>query len=172
MIRGIQRTAERAGRAASVLCVLVFAGYWPPLHAEEVLRDITGEEVAELLRGANMSVQVSQDQYGDPVIYGASGEHRFRVWPYDCAGTPRRCRQIEFSAGFRTNEPVPLEVLDAFNERWVFGKAYLGNNGVAYLDFAINLNRGVTAANVASNVRIWQQILSEFQDHIGPYQGS
>ncbi len=144
----------------------------PAAASGRIYSAVSGPELAALMEDNGVDATVTADEYGDPVIHGAIGALNFRVWPHDCEGAPRRCRRLDFSAGFKTDQPVDMAHLDAFNETWVFGKAYLGDDGTAYVDFPMNLTAGVTEANLADNIALWSDIVRMFAEHIGWYEGS
>ncbi len=166
--------AERRGGFSGLvllLCWILIAAS-PASAQPRIYGDISGAELEAMLEAQGVEAELVQDEWGDPVIYGSLGPLRFRVWPHDCRGTPRRCKQVDFSAGFKTKTPIDLERLDAFNEKWVFGKAYLADDGTAYVDFPVNLSQGITEANMIDNIRLWKGIVQTFADYVQWFEGS
>ncbi len=167
-MRGMVRsTAVMAG------LVLVAALALMPARAQatDLYRDISGVELKTLLEAKGATARVASNDWGDPVVFGALGPLRFRAEGFDCAGNPRRCERLDFSAGFAV-EGVTEVTLDEFNETWVFGKAYLGPDGKAYVDFPVNLKNGVTRGNMEDNIGLWVDTLRTFADFIGWFEGS
>lgn len=142
-------------------------------HAQGMVRDISGTELMQVLRAEGIeSRPLDGGWVGDPVLEGRYGSYSFVVSTHRCRGEPRRCSIIDFSAGFQPSRPIDLERLDAFNESWVFGKAYLADTGTAYVDFPVNLSDGVSPGNLVDNIRKWKEILPLFEDVVQSAGGS
>ncbi len=157
---------------AGLAVALAVLGAQPGAAADRLYTDVSGIELAALLEQKGFEAWTESDDWGDPVVYGALGPLRFKVWPHDCSGNPRRCQRVDFSAGFKAGPDITEAKLDAFNETYVFGKAYLSDDGTAYVDFPVNLSKGVTESNVLDNIGLWSDILRAFADYIGWYEGS
>lgn len=166
----IRRFLSRLGLYGACLVVLAALGT-PAQASDRIYKSISGMELKSLLEAKGIQVTLGKDDLGNPVVYGAAGPLRFNGRSLNCGGSPRRCTRIDFSSGFKVNGVTEAR-LDAFNEKWVFGKAYLGADGTAFINFPVNLTEGVTEGNLEDNVGLWVDTLRNFATYIGWFEGS
>ncbi len=145
-----------------------------PVRADEpqLYSDISAQDLKTLLERKGYTARIDANRWGDPVVHAANGPLKFRIWGQDCSGQPRRCERLDFSAGFKAGPQVNELRLDEFNETYVFGKAYLTDDGTAYVDFPVNLAKGVSEGNLEDNLGLWLDTLRTFADFIGWFEGS
>ena len=53
-------------------------------------------------------------------------------------------------------------MMNAYNQQYLFGRAYIDPYGSATVDYTINLNQGVTEDNLVDNLNIWIHVLDNF----------
>lgn len=76
------------------------------------------------------------------------------------------CEDLNFYAGFLDNKQT-LEVINAWNRDKRFGKAYLDADLDAVVEFDVNLEHGVSRANLDAAFGIWSIILEQYTSYIG-----
>lgn len=131
---------------------------------------VTAAELEAALTEAGLSPAMTQDAAsGAPVARGSAGDIIFWVRALDCAGAPPACENLLFFANFdlgRATTPKDYEIINAFNERQVFGRAYIieGRNQVG-VDYVIDLAGGVTAEHLALSIGRWADVIAAFIDN-------
>ena len=154
---------------AALACALAFA----PAQADDtVYNDLSGSEVVALLDAHGYQATLTTDQYGDPLIMGAADGLKFRVQSYDCnEQAPRRCHSLQFVASFALQHqatPDDFVAMNDYNQKKVYGRAFIDENGDAAIDMVINLTGGVMAANLMDQVGTWKSyVLDVFVQHLG-----
>jgi hypothetical protein len=156
-----------------LLAAMLTVGLWLPGSAQageaDIYKTISGKDIQRLLLLAGVESVISQDQAGNPLVFAQSGETKFVVRTFDCqaAGADTNCRRLQYRAGFELPTPPSRDSMNDFNRTWVFGKAYVTENGLAAIEYPVNLTLGVTEANLVHNFVLWVAILEEFITHIG-----
>ncbi|MBB5517788.1 YbjN domain-containing protein [Amphiplicatus metriothermophilus] len=131
---------------------------------------VTAEELEAALAEAGLSPAMTRDAAtGAPVARGSAGDIIFWVRALDCAGAPPACENLLFFANFdlgRAATAKDYEVINAFNERQVFGRAYIieGRDQVG-VDYVIDLAGGVTAEHLALSIGRWADVIAAFIDN-------
>ena len=151
----------------ALACVI---GLAPARADDTIYNDLSGSEIVALLDAHGYQATLTTDQDGDPLIMGAADGLKFRVQTYDCnEQAPRRCRTLQFLAAF-AHEASPSDVaaMNDYNNKRVYGRAYINSDGDAAVDFTINLAGGVLAANLMDQVGTWKSyVLDRFVEQLG-----
>jgi hypothetical protein len=137
-----------------------------------IYNDLSGSEIVALLDAHGYSATLTTDQGGDPLIMGAADGLKFRVQTYDCnAQAPRRCHSLQFVASFALQHKASSDdfmAMNDYNQKKVYGRAFIDENGDAAIDFVVNLSGGVMAANLMDDVGTWKTyVLDTFVQHLG-----
>lgn len=128
---------------------------------------ITPAEIAELLAGAKLQTKITTGSSGEPVVMAQQGDLKFLVRGVECSkGADVRCTKIQFRAGFKLDEHPSSTWMNDFNKTWVFGKAYVTADGVARVEYPINLEEGISEGNLINNFVMWISVLQAFYDHL------
>jgi hypothetical protein len=141
-----------------------------PPPAGGLYRTISGVNVFAILSAAGHRPQLKYDKDGDPEIDAEIGGAKYSVLFYGCdkaAGAARRCRSFQFYAGFRRDGGYPHALANAYNEKFRFGAASVGDNGAARLRLNVNVDGGITAENIRSSLNWWIEGLRDYKKHIG-----
>ena len=147
---------------AAAVVALGLAG---PAGAQTVDASDAGR-LMKIIQGLGYGAQLTTDAAGDPMIVGKAEGVEFRVMFYRCtAGTA--CRVIQFRAGFDLADGSTLEAMNDWNRENLFGSAYLDAEGDPFVDYAVNLDFGVTRANFEDSFDWWLVVLRDFKSHIG-----
>ncbi len=136
--------------------------------AAEVMTAMTGEEIIAALDEAGLSASLMEDAAsGAPVARVVAGDVFYFVRAMDCAGGA--CSTLMFFANFdlgRDATPADFNAVNAFNERQVFGRAYVvEDRDTVGVDYVIDLDGGVTPAHVADSIGKWADVIASFRNH-------
>ncbi len=82
----------------------------------------------------------------------------------DCEGTA--CSAVQLWAGWTTSQPVALEVLNDWNARHRFSRAYLGQDGRVHLESDLDLSGGSSLRAVIAQIRIFRASTVAFSEHL------
>jgi hypothetical protein len=181
----MNKTAIIALAAATVLSASLGAGVQaqtasppPPIVIKRVITPassrvqainadgMTGAEVADWLRKSGYKAELTKDDGGDPLIDSAADGHDFKIYFYDCSEA-KRCKALQFSAGFDTKEGLTLEKANEWNRKNRYLKAYLDDEGDPYVQYDVNVNAGRTTAGLDDDFGVWTGMIGDFTKFIG-----
>lgn len=139
----------------------------PAFAQDKVLKNISPAELATLLQGANLTTRIVNGPSGEPLVMANQGNLKFIVRGVECTrGSAPRCTKLQFRASFGLDEHPSPTWMNEFNKTWVFGKAYVTPDGVARVEYPVNLTNGVTENNLAHNLVVWVSVLEAFVEHL------
>ena len=118
-------------------------------------------EIARNYGSATIETQVS----GNPKIAARAENTAYAVYFQNCSA-PRACDDMNLYAGFLNSHPT-AELINDWNMKKRFGRAYIDPDGDAALEMDINLKNGVSPANLSASFAIWRLMLVQFTAHIG-----
>ena len=134
---------------------------------EKIYRDISPSELAALLQAAELKTTITRGSKGEPLILAEKEKLRFILRGVDCVtGTEVRCTKIQFRASFALEDYPSSAWMNDFNKKWIFGKAYVSSDGVANVEYPLNLTKGITEGNLLNNFIMWGEILDTFIEHL------
>ncbi len=136
-------------------------------HAADVITEATAQQMGNILKQNGFEVtEVGLTSDGKPQVTAKYNNTVFQVLFYGCNNTnPVRCTRIQLRADYNAPE-IQLEPLNTYNGSWVFGKAYRYESQGAFgasIEVPVNLEGGVTAANLTSTFDIWRDVLGKFE---------
>lgn len=131
---------------------------------------LTGEELSAVLSAAGLQADVIEDaKTGAPVATAQAGSIQFWVRALDCAGAPKACSTLMFFANFelgRDAGPADYQAVNAFNDRQVFGRAYLlPAKNLVGVDYVMELQGGVSPDHISKNIARWADVIDAFIAH-------
>ncbi len=144
-----------------------------PAHAqtEDTFNAINGEDLVTLLESQGIAASLTIDSYGDPLIRAEVGNLAFSIITYNCDGAADpACGRLQLAAQFRLPDGASesdIAIMNAYNQQYLFGRAYIDPYGLATVDYTINLNHGVTEDNLVDNLVIWIHVLDNFVTGLG-----
>lgn len=106
------------------------------------------------------------DADGDPLIRGRISRTDYAIQFYECEAG-RFCNSVQFVAEGPAIDPKDFERVNAFNIRWRYVRATLSGDSVR-LQMDLNLDAGVTAANLEDTLDIWRQLVEVFERDLLP----
>jgi len=134
---------------------------------ERIYRDLSTQEMVTLLESAELTTKVTKGKGGEPLILAEREGLKFVLRGLDCvSGAEVRCSKVQFRASFGLKEYPSSAWMNEFNKKWVFGKAYVGSDGVAHVEYPLNLTKGITEGNLINNFAIWGMVLDTFLEMI------
>jgi hypothetical protein len=156
--------------SATALSLLVLLGVSAKSNAE-IVRDyvylqVTGSDLAELVRNAGYQADEQTDADGNPMIMTRMSGLQVWVYGRGC-GTgpaPRSCDSIQIYSGFAT--PIDDAKLSEWNRSKRFTRAWSASNGNARLTYDLFVS-GITAEHFKRTVSIYDTLIGEFATHIG-----
>jgi hypothetical protein len=127
---------------------------------------ISRVELSAVLSSHGLSVSDSTTKDSDPWLLAKTPKGtEFYVNMYDCAGDGaegRRCNNLQFLAQWELTKNASVDSANAYNQKFVFGRAYLNNEGTRFMfDYSISIKDGVTAGNLKRHVDNWLRVLDD-----------
>lgn len=98
---------------------------------------------------------------GDPLIKGRLSRSDYLIQFYECENGAF-CNSVQFIAQAERPAALTLEQVNDFNARWRYARASVAGSAVR-LQMDINLDAGVTAANLEDTLDIWRQLVEFFE---------
>lgn len=153
-------------RLAIAAAIMVAAA---PAHAQTKAA-LTGEELGAVLSAAGIEAEIIEDaRTGVPVATAQAGQIQFWVRALDCAGAPKACSTLMFFANFelgRDAAPADYQTVNAFNDRQVFGRAYLlPAKNLIGVDYVMELQGGVAPDHISQSIARWADVIDAFIAH-------
>ena len=146
-------------------CLAVFGLPTPAFAADVQAQDPAS--VVAAMQQAGYRAQLSTDDLGDPLIRSSSGGSDFLVYFYNCTDNTD-CRTVQFYAGYGQPNTATIETMNAWNTDNRFGRAYLGDDGIARLEMDLDLDDGgLSQALFEDNLEYWALVMSKFEEHVG-----
>lgn len=136
-------------------------------EAAQVYTRVTAFEIAEILQGAGYRAEMTTDSQGDPLIQSTTEGSTFAIYFYDCSDTAvRSCKSIQFAIGFDMAQGTTTAHVNDWNRRNRFAKVYLDDENDPWLEFDVNIEGGVTQANLRVILDLWAHLVADFKNHI------
>ncbi|MEO0400645.1 MAG: YbjN domain-containing protein [Pseudomonadota bacterium] len=153
--------------AAALCAVWALFAAWSGAAAANVSA-LSATDLERVLSDAGLEAEIGEDaDTGGPVARAQLGEILFWVRGLDC--TDAGCATLMFFANFelgRSPTSNDLAIVNLFNERQVFGRAYLIEDiAEVGVDYVIELDGGVSPEHVSANVSRWADVVAAFIEH-------
>lgn len=102
---------------------------------------------------------------GDPNIIGRIDGVGYAVHFLNCTAN-EGCSSLNFYTAFADVKP-DLEQVNAWNSTKRYGRAYLDADRDAAIEMDINLEFGISRANLDSSFALWRLVMVQYMAHIG-----
>lgn len=141
----------------------------PPAKPREMFdQGITRVELSAVLASYGMTVKDSTTKESDPWLTATTPKGTdFYVNMYDCVGTGadnRRCNNLQFLAQWELSKNAGLDSANVYNQKFVFGRAYLNKDGKMFMfDYSVNIRDGVSKDNLKRHVDNWLRVLDDIR---------
>ncbi len=144
-------------------------GLWAPAVAQSKSA-LTADELSAVLGAAGLRAEMTEDaQTRNPVAAAQAGSINFWVRALDCKGAPKACSTLMLFANFdlgREATTKDYKTVNAFNDRQVFGRAYLLPQRMQVgVDYVVELDGGVTPDHISRNIARWTDVIDAFIAH-------
>ena len=122
--------------------------------------------MTQVLQSFGYRAELGTDNGGDPKISSSSGGANFSIFFYGCTnGT--NCDAISFSAAFDLDPGSNVALMNDWNVKKRYTKAYLDDEQDPVIDMDIFLgDGGVTIENFRFWVDTWERAVGDFKTHI------
>ena len=138
---------------------------------EPVMRSVTGTQLVEILQKQGFAASLTIDPHGDPLILAELRGVHFQILTYGCDGNINpACQQLQMVAIFNLDggpSETDIAMMNAYNQRFLFGRAYIDPQGAAAVDYTVNIEQGITEDNLVHNMMIWHNVLTQFVNGLG-----
>lgn len=121
--------------------------------------------VASLMQQAGYRAVVGVDNYGDPTIESSTAGVDFTVYFFGCQNGAN-CQSLQFLQGFDLPKGTSYQMMNDWNATKRFGFAFLDDESDPFVTMDVNMAYGVSEDNLLDTLRLWDQVLSDFQAHI------
>lgn len=136
-----------------------------PAAAQNIVAE-NPTQMADALRSFGYRAELLKDDGGDPKISSSTGGVNFSIFFYGCTNG-QNCDAISFSAAFDLDTGSTLELMNAWNHKKRYTKAYLDDEIDPIIDMDVFLGSGgVSIDNFRVWVDTWERALGDFKLHI------
>lgn len=147
------------------LGLAVLLGGALPAFAQNVIAE-NPAEMADVLRNFGYRAELTTDNGGDPKISSSSGGANFSIFFYGCTNS-QNCDAISFSAAFDLDPGSNNDLMNQWNQKKRYTKAYLDDEQDPVIDMDIFLgDGGVSIDNFRFWVDTWERAIGDFKTHI------
>lgn len=149
--------------ALAITTAQVFAAL--PAAAQNVVASDPAS-LTQILQSFGYRAELSQDTGGDPKIASSSGGANFSIFFYGCTNG-KDCDAISFSSTFDLDPGSNVAIMNDWNVKKRYTKAYLDDEQDPVIDMDIYLgDGGVTIDNFRFWVDTWERAVGDFKSHI------
>ena len=99
------------------------------------------------------------------MIYSEAAGLNYALFGFNCSGATQVCNEFLFSTFFDVDTAPSLQVINAFNEKALAGRAFLDNEGDPNLEHLFTVaddNQDLIERNLA----IWEATMLDFAEHL------
>lgn len=137
------------------------------IGAKDIVIASDPQSVVDFFESEGYPARLTEDGVGDPLVeYRANGE-QMNLFFYDCKEGVD-CQAVQFFSGYRTDDGVPFETLNAWNTERRFIRAYITDDNVTRIEMDVATSQdGVSYRDFGALVSLWLDSVVVFEDHIG-----
>lgn len=129
--------------------------------AQELIAASKPDSIVALLQKAGMQATLEKDDEGNPIIFSAASGANYDLYFYECKDG-NDCGSVEFNACFDTPDGVKMDIINAWNYEWRFGKASLDENNDPCLNMDVEMLGGVSEQAFNTSIETWTGTLGRF----------
>lgn len=126
---------------------------------------VTIQEIANVMRAQKLSLELTTDKDGDPLIKTTKDGVKFQVYFYECNSKPR-CQSIQFYSGWSV-KGISLEKINEWDRTKRFGRAYLDQDIEPCVEMDVDLEHGANTEAIANDLVRWLLVMKTFRTFIG-----
>jgi hypothetical protein len=145
-----------------------------PAPASGIISTINRTDMMVLMQQAGLTaVSDGTTDEGSPWLLGRmSNDYPVVVNFYVCAdgtGPQRQCPYLTFKVTWNNTKNTDAAAVNKYNEQKVFGRGGASTDGkFVYVDYAINLEGGVTSDYIVKNLVYFQRTVTDFATIVNP----
>jgi hypothetical protein len=133
-----------------------------------VIASITPVQVVLLLESRGYTATAVGLDTDTPYVETTANGINYSFNLYACTGAKvKACEQVQIRAWFEREGGDPQTLMATYNRDWVFGKAYLSDDGKMVIEHALTMQGGITVANFVNTIDLWEAMLGDFTNTIG-----
>lgn len=121
------------------------------------------DAILNIARGYGAAT-LEKDNQGDPKITGRIDGSKYGIFFYGCS-SGAKCDDIQFAAAW-AGKKVSLEDINKWNRDKRFGRAYLDRDNDPVLEMDVNVDHGVTKANLDDTFDYWVKVMKAFKKEV------
>lgn len=135
--------------------------------AEEIVDATSPKKLMAIIQDMGYRAKLDTDNVGDPVIESSVGGTDFFIQFFGCTSDRNdRCTLILFKVGYDMTDGTSLRHINEWNTNALVGRVYLDDEDDPWLEWAVNLDKGVSRKNFEESFNRWEIAVGEFEDHI------
>jgi hypothetical protein len=132
-----------------------------------VLPNLDIATIAPLVKETGAAAEIKKGDDGNSYLLGAFGETKLLFYTSSCASGETGCKGLEIGASinrdnFKLDDVEILKRVNAFNDRYVAGKAIVGNNGDLAVTRYVIADHGIERGNLAVEIGIMVDMVDNF----------
>lgn len=145
--------------------LFAFALAAPQAATAQSLGTISGPQAAEVLAALGLSPELGRDRHGDPEIMFQQNGLTCRLNFFDCRND--RCGSLQLEVGLDLEEGTTPQVVNQYNRRYRYGRAYLDEEMDPYLLYDFELPHARVGEYLESQLGIFGTLLEHFTEAFG-----
>lgn len=152
-------------KVAATLGALAACSVLAPALAAETVDAADPAKLVSIIRDLGYRAVLETDGVGDPMITSSVGGTDFSIFFFGCTNG-EDCKTLLFKAGYDLDPGTTLDVVEAWNEGTLYGRAYLDDEDDPWLEMSVNMFGGVSRENFEDTYDWWEVIVGDFEDRI------
>ena len=136
-----------------------------PAFGQNILADDPAS-MTEVLQSFGYRADLGKDSGGDPKIASSSGGADFSIFFYGCTNG-KNCDAISFQSAFDLDPGSNADLMNEWNRKKRYTKAYLDDEQDPVIDMDIYLgDGGISIDNFRNWLDTWERAVGDFKSHI------
>lgn len=140
---------SRLGRRVSLAVITAVAllaapGFAPRMAAQEVLSEVSTEQLQKLLEGMGYEVEQAKE---DVLQFAIEGHTALII---------NKKTNLQFYSYFEKKKKMDLKKVNEWNATKRFSRVYLDQDGDAVIEWDVDLEGGTTAAGLKESIRTYR----------------
>lgn len=147
------------------MAAYVAAGFLSAAQADSVVAS-DPDDIVTIIQNMGYKASLETDAEGDPKIQSSAAGSTFQIYFYGCTDNAE-CRSVQFSSGYDLTNGTNAAVMNDWNRRKRFGRAFIDDEGDPWIKLDLNLDEGgTTIGNFQDTFEVWELLLGQFEEHI------
>lgn len=140
---------------------LAFGVFSAPAMAQNVVAD--AEQIASVMQKSGYRAEVVGEDGEKRYIRSGAGGKTFAVFMFGCDDDGNNCKTIQLYAGFKTDDPPSLELMNTYAAKKRWGRIYLDDDRDPVIEMDIDLEDGGLSEELfIDNLEYWEVVMANF----------